>query len=48
VIDGPTRTVTATIPVNSASGHSLAVDSVTHTVYVTNTADGTVSVIERR
>jgi YVTN family beta-propeller protein len=48
VIDGPTRTVTATIGVNSASGHSLAVDSVTHTVYVTNTADGTVSVIERR
>ena len=45
MIDASTRTVTATIPV---LGNGLAVDPSTHTVYLTNTADATVSVIERR
>src|SRR6476620_8453825 len=38
-------TVTATIPVGS-SPRAVAVDPATHTAYVTNTGDGTVSVID--
>ena len=46
VIDGSTRTVTATVPVGTPIG--VAVDPGTHTVYVTNHNDNTVSVIESR
>ena len=47
VIDAETRAVTATVPVgNGAAG--VTVDARTHTVYVTNRDDGTMSVIERR
>jgi YVTN family beta-propeller protein len=47
VIDGPKRTVTATV----AAGKSpigLAVDPGTHTAYVTDWADDTVALIESR
>ena len=47
VIDGSTRTVTATVPVGKDPSR-LAVDPGTHTVYVANYDDGTVSVIEHR
>jgi len=45
VIDASTRTVTATVPVGQNPG-GVAVDPGTHTVYVTNFDDNTVSVIE--
>lgn len=45
VIDGTTRTVTATVPLRRSS--NVAVDPETHIVYVTDTDDGTVSIIER-
>ena len=47
VIDGATRTVTATVPIGK-NPYGVAVDPDTHTAYVTNRDDGTVSVIERR
>ncbi len=47
VIDASTRTVTATVPVGYHPDR-VAVDPGTHTVYVTNTLDSTVSVIESR
>ena len=47
VIDGSTRTVTATVPVGKRP-RGVAVDPGTHTVYVTNVGDSTVSVIESR
>jgi DNA-binding beta-propeller fold protein YncE len=47
VIDGSTRTVTATVPAGK-DPDGVAVDPGTHTVYVTHFADGTVSVIEAR
>jgi len=47
VIDASTRTVTATVPVGKDPAR-LAVDPGTHTVYVANYGDGTVSVIEHR
>jgi DNA-binding beta-propeller fold protein YncE len=48
VIDGSrTVTVTATVPVGK-DPYGVAVDPDTHTVYVTNRDDGTVSVIEHR
>jgi YVTN family beta-propeller protein len=46
VIDATTRTVTATVPVKFA--HGVAVDPGSHTVYVTNSAGDTVTVIESR
>lgn len=45
VIDGATRTVTATMPVGRGP-RSVAVDPDTHTVYVANMWDSTVSVID--
>ena len=45
MIDAATNTVTATIPVGSEP-YGVAVDPATHTVYVTNAGDGTVSVID--
>ncbi|KZS64505.1 YncE family protein [Mycobacterium kansasii] len=45
VIDGKTRTVTATVFVGDYP-NSVAVDPTTHTVYVTNLHDDTVSVID--
>ena len=44
---GPTYRVTATVPVGKKPA-GVAVDPGTHTVYVTNNSDGTVSVIEHR
>jgi YVTN family beta-propeller protein len=45
VIDASTRTVTATVPVGTGPW-GVAVDPGTHTVYVTNISDNTVSVID--
>jgi YVTN family beta-propeller protein len=45
VIDGTTRTITATVPVRKKSSN-VAVDPETHIAYVTNPDDGTVSIIE--
>ena len=45
VIDASTRTVTATVPVGK-NPFKVAVDPGTHTVYVTNNVDDTVSVID--
>ena len=45
VIDASTRTVTATVPVGK-DPDGVAVDPGTHTVYVTNFGDDTVSVID--
>jgi YVTN family beta-propeller protein len=45
VIDGSTRTVTATVPVGKGPD-GVAVDPGSHTVYVAN--DNTLSVIESR
>ena len=45
VIDASTRAVTATVPVGTGG---VAVDPGSHTVYVTNSEDRTVSVIESR
>ena len=45
VIDAATGAVTRTIPVGDAPD-AVAVDPATHTVYVTNHGDGTVSVID--
>ncbi len=45
VIDGSTRTVSATVPVGKRPG-SMMVDPGSHTVYVTNNLDSTVSVID--
>ena len=45
VIDGSTHTVTATVPVGKLP-LGVAVDPGTHTVYVTNDEDDTVSVID--
>ena len=42
---GPYK-VTATVPLGSKSPYGVAVDPGTHTVYVTNVKDGTVSVID--
>ena len=47
VIDASARTVTATVPVGHQPSR-VAVDPGTHTVYVTNRGDDTVSVIESR
>jgi len=47
VIDGSTRTVTASVPVGKFPS-GAAVDPGSRTVYVTNVDDGTVSVIESR
>jgi YVTN family beta-propeller protein len=47
VIDAPTRTVTATVPVGRGPGRA-AVDPSTHTAFITNSGDNTVSVIESR
>ena len=46
VIDTETRTVTDTVPVGSGP-QGVAVDPTSHTAYVVNVADDTVSVIER-
>jgi YVTN family beta-propeller protein len=49
VIDGSTRTVTATVPVGKHPTFvGVAVDAATHTDYVAKSEDGTVSVIEHR
>jgi YVTN family beta-propeller protein len=45
VINGSTRTVTATVPVGK-DPEAVAVDPGTHTVYFANSGDGTVSVID--
>ena len=45
VIDGSTRTVTATVPVGKYP-YGGAAHAGSHTAYVTNYADGTVSVID--
>jgi len=45
VIDGSTRTVTATVAVGKKPG-AVAVDPDTHAVYVANSDDNTVSVID--
>ena len=45
MIDGATNTVTATIPVGSKP-IGVGVDPSTHTVYVANESDSTVSVID--
>ena len=45
VIDGTTRTVTATVPVGK-SLVDLVVDPTTHTVYIANGNDNTASVID--
>ena len=47
VIDASTRTVTATIPAGKTPVE-VAVDPGTHTLYVTDVGDSTVSVIESR
>jgi DNA-binding beta-propeller fold protein YncE len=47
VIDASTRAVTATVPVGTGAG-GVVVDPGSHTVYVTNSEDRTVSVIESR
>ena len=46
VIDGSTRTVTATVPVGKSPWWGVAVDPGTHTVYVPNLDGDTVSVID--
>ena len=46
VIDGSTRTVTATVPVGKSPWWGAAVDPGTHTVYVPNLDDDTVSVMD--
>ena len=47
MIDASTRTVTATVSVGK-SPEGVAVDPDTHTAYVPNLFDSTVSVIEHR